>query len=956
MPSLRGFLPSIRLFTAFGRVRALHPALVAAAALALPLAAARAGDTVGPASASAAVTPAAAAATGREVIPFDAGWRFALGHATDPDKDFHFATGYFSYLAKTGFGDGPASTFFDDRGWRMVNLPHDWAVELPFDNRGTASHGFKAIGRHFPEHSVGWYRRSFAVPASDKGRRIRLEFDGVYRAAKVFVNGFYVGEEPSGYVGAGYDISEYLTYGGDNLIAVRVDATMEEGWFYEGAGIYRHVRLVKTDPLHVAPDGTFVRTEVADGAATITVETTVANDGRTAATYAVAQEILGPDGAPLAQVAADTAPLAAGGTAMHTQTLRVTSPRLWSLTDPALHRLVTTIRQGGTIVDRYETTFGIRTIRFDPDRGFFLNGEHVVLKGTNNHQDHAGVGVAIPDALQEFRIRRLKEMGSNIHRASHNPSTPELLAACDRLGMLVIDENRLMGINPYHLGQLERMIRRDRNHPSVVLWSIGNEEWGIEGNIKGAQITVPMQDFVHRLDPTRRVTAAISGGWGGISSKIEVAGVNYVRQADIDRQHADYPQQILLGTEETTTQQTRGVYFDDRERVHLSPQADGSSGGNCEFGWKYYAARPWAAGVIFWTGFDYRGEPTPFGWPATGSQFGILDQCGFLKDSFYYLKSWWSGETVLHVFPHWNWAGREGQPIEVRVHSNADEVELFLNGTSLGRQKMEINGHLSWNVNYAPGTLLARGYRAGQEIATAKVETTGAPAALALAPDRPRLAADGHDVAVITVEARDAAGRVVPTAGVPVTFALRGPGRIIGVGNGDPGSHEPDQFIAAVRTVKLGEWVGPDGSVKTGQNVFEVTFDAPALAAGETATLLLNALGTHQTATLNGRPLYTDATPEQARFSLLLAVDTLRPTGNLLRIEATRYEDWGMRDNVKQVTPAQLRIDTPAPAWKRSTFNGLAQVIVQTTGEPGTITLEATSPGLAPASADLTTQ
>ncbi|HYP17951.1 MAG TPA: beta-galactosidase GalA [Opitutus sp.] len=893
-----------------------------------------------------ATQAAAEKSAGRERTLLDTGWHFALGHATDPARDFHHATGYFSYLAKTGFGDGPASTAFDSRSWRILDLPHDWAVELPFDPRGTASHGFKAIGRHFPEHSVGWYRRSFHIPASDLGRRIRLDFDGVYRAARVFVNGFFVGEEPSGYIGASYDISEYLSYGGENVVAVRVDATMEEGWFYEGAGIYRHVWLVKTAPLHVARDGTWVRTDVAANSANVAIETLVNNHGREPGTYTIEQEILSSDGQRLAHSSVAAPALAPGKVATHNDSLRIKNPQLWSLEKPTMHRLVTTIRQGDAIVDRYETPFGIRTIHFDPNRGFFLNGEHVVLKGTNNHQDHAGVGVAIPDALQEFRIRRLKEMGSNIYRASHNPATHEHNDDCDRLGMRVIDENRLMGINPYHLGQLESMMRRDRNHPSVVLWSIGNEEWAIEGNIKGAQITVPMQDFVHRFDPTRRVVASISGGWGGISSKIEVAGVNYVRQANIDRQHAEYPQQIILGTEETTTQQTRGIYFDDRPRAHLSPQEDGSSGGNAEFGWRYYVERPWAAGVIYWTGFDYRGEPTPFGWPAIGSQFGILDQCGFPKDSFFYLKSWWTNETVLHVFPHWNWPGREGQPIEVRAHSNCEEVELWLNGTSLGRKKMEPNGHLSWKVNYTPGTLLARGYRGGKEIATTTVETTGAPAAITLVPDRTTLAADRRDVAVITVEARDAQARLVPTANVPVTFSIRGPGRIIGVGNGDPSSHEPDQFVGRVREIRLGEWNAPDGSVKTGQNIYEATFDRPTLAAGETATLLLNALGTNQTLTLNGKVLQQNVAPAEARTALAIDPSTLRETGNVLRIEATRYEDWGTRDSLKQLWPATLRIDSPAPVWQRRTFHGLAQVIVQSTGEPGTITLEAKSEGL----------
>src|SRR5690606_27117357 len=418
----------------------------------------------------------------------------------------------------------------------------------------------------------------------------------------------------------------------------------------------------------------------------------------------------------------------------HRSTIELPSPALWDLDAPQLHTLITSVYNGAQLVDRVETRFGIRSIRFDPDRGFFLNGRHVVIKGTNNHQDHAGVGVAVPDALQEFRLRRLLAMGSNTYRTAHHPPTPELLDACDRLGMLVINENRLMGINRHHLDRLERLIRRDRNHPSVILWSIGNEEWAIEGNIRGARITVPMQDFVHRLDPTRPVTAAISGGWGGISSEIEVAGVNYVKQADVDRQHREYPKQAILGTEETTTQATRGVYFDERERAHLSPQDDGSTGGNAETGWRFYASRPFTAGVVYWTGFDYRGEPTPSGWPAISSQFGVLDTCGFPKDGFHYLRAWWTGEPVLHAFPHWNWQGREGQPIEVRVHSNHEEVELLLNGRSLGRQSVERYHHVKWTVPYEPGVLLARGFRNGHEVATTRVETTGAPAALSLAP------------------------------------------------------------------------------------------------------------------------------------------------------------------------------------------------------------------------------
>jgi len=893
---------------------------------------------------------ASTVAPGRERILFDAGWRFALGHATDRAKDFQHATGYFSYLAKTGYGDGAAAAAFDDRGWRLVDLPHDWAVEVPFDARGSHSHGYKAVGPGFPESSVGWYRKRFTIPESDLGRRIRIEFDGVYRAARVFVNGFYVGEEPSGYMAASYDVSDYLNYGGENVVAVRVDASMEEGWYYEGAGIYRHVWLLKTDPVHVAQFGTWVRTEVEGAVARLRIETTVVSEAREAAVVALVHEVFDPEGRPVARTAAPAdASLAAGARSVREHELSVAAPQLWSLETPRLYRLETTVLRDGHPVDRYTTPFGIRTIHFDPDRGFFLNGERVTIKGTNNHQDHAGIGVALPDAMQEFRLRALQAMGSNTYRTSHHPPTPELLDACDRLGMLVINEARLQGINDVHLRPLEQLIRRDRNHPSVILWSLGNEEWAIEGNIKGARITTTMQDFARRLDPTRRTTVAISGGWGGTSTTVDVAGVNYIKQARVDEQHRLFPQQIILGTEETTTQGTRGIYVDDRARCHLAPVEDGSSGGNAEIGWQFYAARPWAAGVVYWTGFDYRGESTPFGWPAVSSQFGILDTCGFPKDGFFYLKSWWTDETVLHVFPHWNWPGREGETIEVRAHSNCEEVELFLNDVSLGRQRMPVNGHLAWPVRYAPGALVARGFRGGREIAVARVETTGPAAAVSLAPDRATIAADGRDVSVLTVAVRDASGRLVPTAGQRVDFALSGPGRIIGVGNGDPSCHEPDVYVGSVSTAPLGAWTPPEAAVTEGLITFEATFDAPVVAPGGSATLLLNALGPRQTVWLNGRVLLRDAPPDQARVELRLADLALQSTGNVLRIEAARFPEWAARESVRLVHPAAWRMATPAPSWSRSVFNGLAQVIVQSSGGAGEIVVTASSEGLAAA-------
>lgn len=903
-----------------------------------------------------AVVCRAAASDGgavRERILMDSDWRFALGHATDRAKDFGHGTGYFSYLAKTGYGDGPARARFDDRGWRIVNLPHDWAVEAPFDARASHSHGYKAIGPTFPERSVGWYRRSFLVPQADLGRRIEVEFDGVFRNARVFINGFLLGEHPSGYTGVRYDLTDYLRYGEQNVLVVRVDASMEEGWYYEGAGIYRHVWLHKLTPVHVARHGTWVRAQVSDSVAKLTIDTTLVNEGRDDARTTIEQTVLAPDGKQLAKMRSPALAIAGGAEVTRTDEMELRSPQLWSLERPLMHALVTVVRRDGVEVDRYQTPFGIRTIRFDPNAGFFLNGEHVVLKGTNNHQDHAGVGVAIPDALQIYRLQRLKAMGSNAYRVSHHPPTAELLDAADRLGMLVIDENRLMGSNELHRRELEAMIRRDRNHPSVILWSIGNEEWAIEGNVTGARIAATMQAAVKRLDATRPVTAALSG-IGGTSTVIEVAGFNYVKNKDPDRQHAEYPWQISVGTEETTTQATRGIYFDDRPRAHLAPLADGSSGGNAELGWRHYAARPYAAGVFYWTGFDYRGEPVPFGFPAVGSQFGILDTCGFPKDSFYYLQSWWGTQDVLHIFPHWNWPARDGEELEVRAHTNVDEVELLLNGSSLGRKPVERNSHVSWRVKYAPGELVARGYRGGRVVMTSRRVTTGAPAAVRLEADRTTIKADGRDLAVVTVEIRDASGNQVPIAGDLVRFEVQGPGRIIGVGNGDPSSLEPDQYVESVRSVTLGEWQPPDPSAPQTAVTFEARFDRPSAGSDDQLTLLLTALGSSQSVYLNGHALYSAADPARARAAIRLDPAKLRASDNHLRIEAKPFEDRDQRESLPQLTPATLAITTPAGQWQRRAFNGLAQVIVQSTGKPGAITLKGIATGLTVGSSSVT--
>ena len=742
-----------------------------------------------------AATPSAP----RERLLMDRGWRFALGHANDPAKDFDPSPQgtYFNYLAKAGGGLGAAKGDFDDSKWRRLDLPHDWAVELPFDSRGDGNHGSKALGRAFPENSVGWYRKAFDVPAGDKGRRIALDFDGAYRDAQVWVNGFYLGRAASGYSSFGYDVSDYLNYGGKNTVAVRVDATLQEGWFYEGAGIYRHVWMTKTAPLHVARWGTFVTTK---GDA-VTARATVQNDADAQARFEVSEAVVDPEGRTVATSRPRSLTLGPGGRVEATAGLRVPKARLWSCETPTLYTLVTTVRQGGKDVDRFETPFGIRDLRWDADKGFFLNGKRVQLKGVCDHQDHAGVGVAVPDALEAWRVEQLKKIGVNAIRTSHNAPNPALLDACDRLGVLVMDENREFGIDPQQLDGLRGLIQRDRNHPSVIVWSIGNEEWNVQWGDKGARITTTMQAVAKAMDPSRRITQAINSNWGeGSSTTIDVMGFNYLTHGDVDAYHKKFPTVPTVATEDASTFSTRGVYVNDRPHGRLSAYDVNAPdwGTIASRSVQFYAARPFVAGQFQWTGFDYRGEPTPFGWPNTVSHFGILDLCGFPKDNAFYYRAWWSGRPTLHLFPHWNWKGREGQPVDVWVHSNCEEVELSLDGKSLGRKAVPRLGHVEWKVPYAPGTLVATGFTGGKAVLTERVETTGDPASLSLAAEGPSLRADGENLAMVAVSALDAQGRAVATADAGVTFEISGPGRILGVGNGDPVSHDPEQAVGGV--------------------------------------------------------------------------------------------------------------------------------------------------------------
>ena len=729
----------------------------------------------------------------RETIRLDKDWKFALGHAGDPKKDFGCGTEYFNYLTKANsiHNVGPYSSKFDDSTWQEVSVPHDWVTTLPYAREASHSHGYKTVGYKYPDTSIGWYRKTIKIPASDLGKRLMLRFDGIFRNARVWFNGFYMGTEPSGYVTQIYDITPYIKYGEDNLICVRADATLEEGWFYEGAGIYRDVWLEKSAEVSVVPFGTFVYAELKDAysEAKLKIETEVSNRSLKPQLCEVAQRLLDADGNEIARSTATTLGLKSKETVTTKQSISISKPHLWSTTDPYLYKVETTISQDGKIIDVHTTTTGIRDIAFSSKIGFLLNGKSLKLKGVNMHQDHAGVGSAIPDALQAWRIKQLKKLGCNAYRASHNPMTPALLDICDREGILVINENRLMGINEEHLRLLERMIKRDRNHPSVIMWSDGNEEWGLENTIQGTRLAEAMREYTKLYDPTRPSTVANAGGTELIKG-LDVVGFNYIVQNDVDNRKKANPDWKIVGTEETSGCGTRGWYFDTPEypgRMISINRTDKPGVENViERGWKFYDERPWAAGLFYWTGFDYRGEPNPLEYPATDSEFGILDYCGFWKDEAWYLKSWWTDEPTLHIFPHWNLQGHEGEEVELWAYSNCDEVELTVNGKKLGRQKMPKNGHLKWKATYQPGKVVATGYKNGKRILTEVIATTKPAYKTVLKADKQSIEADGRDVAIITIEVQDEKGRIVPNACPMLRFQLEGDARIIGAGNGDP--------------------------------------------------------------------------------------------------------------------------------------------------------------------------
>ncbi len=754
-------------------------------------------------------------AAGERRISFNAGWRFSKGDPAGAEK--------------------PG---FDDSAWRQLSLPHDWAIEGPFDRKYSTELGA------LPYFGVAWYRKTFALRATPKDRYLSIEFDGAMSNAHVWLNGQDLGMRPYGYISFAMDLTPHLRFGGQpNVLAVRLAPEEESSRWYPGAGISRNVWLTVTGPQHVAHWGTYVTTpQVSDAKAAVSVRTEVNNRAAAPAKVTLRTSVLDAAGEPVAQTTTAIA-LPAGGSQSISTALDVARPQRWDIDRPYLYSLVSEVVQGGAVVDRYVTPFGIRTIEFSSTKGFLLNGRVVKLHGVCMHHDLGALGAAVSRRATERQLQIMKTMGVNAIRTSHNPPSPELLEYCDRLGLVVMDEAYDMWKIPkvrngsskfwdqWGETDLRDMIRRDRNHPSIILWSIGNEI-PEQGRPDGAALSKRLVDICHEEDRTRPATAGMNSPdqalKNGLAATLDVQGYNYKPHLYEQTMKA-HPDWIFFGSETSSTVSSRGVYhfplaFYQR---HDSLQVTSYD----------IIAPPWATppdaefeaqdklpnvmGEFVWTGFDYLGEPTPYGpdrrsgndnWPSRSSYFGIVDLAGFPKDRFYLYQSVWTSAPMVHVLPHWNWAGMEGKPIPVMAYTNCDEVELFLNGKSLGRKKrfgepvvipvgknvspdlkMSTKYRLKWEVPYQPGTLRVVGYKEGKQAAVKEVRSAGAPSRITLIPDRRAIQADGQDLSFVTVRIEDKEGNLCPLADNLVRFKVEGPGKIAAVDNGNAATTEPFQ-------------------------------------------------------------------------------------------------------------------------------------------------------------------
>jgi beta-galactosidase len=808
------------------------------------------------------------AAAGQERVLFDDGWLFSKGDPADAGDQLSYAKLH-DWLVVTGDelldptsprsprppgnpGDGVSYTRseFADAAWRHVTLPHDWGIEGPFRQDYPGETG------KLPWWGIGWYRKHFTRPVADSGRRIYLDIDGAMSHAAVWLNGQFVGGWPYGYASWRLDLTPYVKSGSENVLAIRLDNPPDSSRWYPGGGIFRNVWLVTTSPIHVAHWGTAVTTpQVSADAATVYVEATVENDTAAAAGAQVSTQLfeLEVGGGRSATPVASSGPtgealIAPGKQVLLSEALAVAHPHLWGLTSPNRYLAVTTVTSAGSVVDAYETPFGIRTIEFTADRGFLLNGLHVPIQGVCDHHDLGALGSALNERALERQLETLHEMGCNAIRTSHNPPAPELVEICDRLGMVVMDEAFdcwavAKRPNDYHLlfddwheKDVRALVRRDRNHPCVVLWSIGNEIPEQE-KPEGWKLAKHLSAIVHEEDGTRPTVSAcnkVESGYNGFQTALDVFGYNYKPTAYGAFREAN-PQIPILGSETASTVSSRGEYF--------FPVSEDRAAGRADFQVSSYDLytppwaktpdsefrgldqAPYAAGEFVWTGFDYLGEPTPYNAdanflmdftdpaekaaaqatlarnakilvPSRSSYFGIIDLAGFKKDRFYIYQARWRPELPMaHILPHWTWPERIGQVTPVHVYTSGDEAELFLNGKSLGRKmKGPLEYRLRWDdVVYAPGELRVVAFRHGEKWAEDTVATAGPATRLAASADRARLRADGRDLAFVTVAVTDQKGRLVPRAGNRISFSIDGPGEIVATDNGDPTSLEPFQ-------------------------------------------------------------------------------------------------------------------------------------------------------------------
>ena len=719
-------------------------------------------------------------------------------------------------------GDTPEASEkdFKDADWRKLDLPHDWSIEGTFDEKHPATAGGGAL-----PGGIGWYRKTFTLEESQKDKIHYIQFDGIYMNSEVWINGHYLGKRPFGYISFQYELTPYLHYGEEeNVIAVRVDNSKQpNSRWYSGSGIYRNVRFVTTQPTHVSQWGTYITsTKQNNDSYLISIQTDITNkqadqvEGELVTTIYEGDRELKEVKLPM------TVP--AENRALFEQEIALASPRLWNLNDPFLYRAVTRIIVDGAVKDEYVTRFGVRDFEFDITDGFILNGKPVKIKGVCNHHDLGSLGAAVNRRALERQLEILRGMGVNAIRTAHNPPAPELLELCDEMGFIVMDEafdiwsqkkseyDYAIHWEEWHARDLTDFIKRDRNHPSVFVWSIGNEiidQW----DSTGAKIAVELAEIVRSLDATRPVTAAMNppneGNSIAMSGTLDLIGYNYYHQM-YENHPEQFPDKPFIATETTSALATRGYYDKDSDTLKRWPIRwdilfEGGNPGNTvsaydqvstpwgsthEETWRVIKKHDFLSGMFIWTGFDYLGEPTPYTWPSRSSYFGVVDLAGFPKDVYYMYKSEWTDDPVLHIFPHWTWEDRDS--VDVWAYFNSDEVELFLNGKSLGsRQKKGEELHVMWRVGYEPGTLKAVSRTDGMEVVTREVKTAGAASKLHLKADRSQIAADGSDLSFITVQVHDDVGTVVPHADHLITFRIEGPGQIIAVDNGNPVSHEP---------------------------------------------------------------------------------------------------------------------------------------------------------------------